>query len=67
MAGETLKIVSNEFPKHLLSTNHDMFTNNYFADVTLVSDDETQATAHKIVLSACTPILRKLLVNNLHP
>ena len=38
----------------------------HFADVTLVSDDQIQTKAHKVVLSACSPVLKTLLVNNPH-
>ena len=37
-----------------------------FADVTLVSDDQVQTPAHKVVLSACSPVLRSLLTTNPH-
>ena len=36
-------------------------------DVTLVSDDKKQIQAHKFVLSACSPMLKNLLVKNVHP
>merc|ERR1712212_1429039 len=38
----------------------------HFTDVTLVSDDQIQTPAHKVVLSACSPVLKTLLVNNPH-
>ena len=44
-----------------------MFTKNSFSDVTLVSDDKIQFEAHKCVLSASSPVLKKLLLNNPHP
>ena len=38
-----------------------------FSDVILVSsDDQKQIPAHKVVLSACSPVLKSLLVNNPH-
>ena len=33
-------------------------------DVTLVCDDQTQFKAHKIVLSACSPLFKKFIDNN---
>ena len=36
----------------------------HFADVILVSDDEIQINAHKLVLSACSPVLKELLLEN---
>ena len=37
-----------------------------FLDVTLVSDDETQISAHKLVLSACSGFFKSILKNNSH-
>ena len=44
-----------------------IFNQNDFADVTLVCEDQTQLTAHKVVLGACSPVLRDILLNNPHP
>ena len=35
-----------------------------FSDVTLVCDDQTQFKAHKIVISACSPVFKKIIDNN---
>ena len=37
-----------------------------FFDVTLVSEDQTQIKAHKVVLSACSPFFKSILKNNPH-
>lgn len=37
-----------------------------FLDVTLVCDDDDQVEAHKLVLSAASPFLRKILQRNPH-
>ena len=54
--------------KHLTSSLHDLFldTENNLADVTLVSDDQTQFHAHKFVLGACSSVLKNLLLTNPH-
>ena len=39
---------------------------NISPNVTLVSDDLTQFQAHKIVLGACSPVLKNLLLTNPH-
>ena len=38
-----------------------------FFDVILVSDDENEVEAHKVVLSACSPFFKKLLSGKNHP
>ena len=54
---------SNE---HLVEMFKDLGEQGHFADVTLVSDDQIQTPAHKVELSACSPVLKNLLVNNPH-
>ena len=43
------------------SSFQDLYNKKTFTDVTLVCDDQTQLTAHKIVLSACSPMFMKML------
>merc|ERR1739838_784862 len=54
------------FNDHLVGVFKDLGEEGHFADVTLVSDDQIQTPAHKLVLSACSPVLKTLLVNNPH-
>ena len=54
------------YTDHLVGTFRDLRTDEHFADVTLVSDDQIQIPAHKVVLSACSPVFKTLLVNNPH-
>ena len=37
-----------------------------FFDVTLVTDDEVQVSAHKLILSACSPFFKNILRKNHH-
>ena len=55
-----------DFPSHLGSTFQDLQSEGTFTDVTLVSDDQAQIQAHKIVLSASSRVLKTILVNNPH-
>ena len=42
----------------------DLYEEEKHFDVTLVCDDQTQFKAHKIVLSACSPVFKKIIDNN---
>merc|ERR550517_1893384 len=42
----------------------DLYREGGYTDVTLVSDDQTQFKAHKIVLSACSPVFKKIIDSN---
>ena len=54
------------FNDHLVEVFKELGEEGHFADVTLVSDDQIQTPAHKVVLSACSPVLKTLLINNPH-
>ena len=53
-----------EFSEHLQLMVRDLYQEGKYSDVTLVSDDQTQFKAHKIVLSACSPVLKKIIDND---
>ena len=50
MVQKTFCLSSKSFQSQLESTLKELFTENTFADVTLVSDDQIQIPAHKFVL-----------------
>merc|ERR1719347_424285 len=52
------------FSNHLKLMSKDLFQDGRYTDVTLVSDDQTQFKAHKIVLSACSPVFKKIIDSN---
>ena len=56
-----------EFPTRLTNTFQELLTEKNFADVTLVSDDHIKIAAHKLILSASSPVLRSMLMDNPHP
>ena len=63
---KTLYLQWKAYPDHLMKVFKELGEEGHFADVTLVSDDQVQNKAHKVVLSACSPVLKSLLVNNPH-
>ena len=52
------------FTDHLQLIFKDLYEERRHTDVTLVCDDQTQFKAHKIVLSACSPVFKKIIDNN---
>ena len=52
------------FTDHLQLMFKDLYEQEKHSDVTLVCDDQTQFKAHKIVLSACSPVFKKIIDNN---
>ena len=52
------------FPEHLQFVFRDFYHEDRYTDLTLVSDDQTQFKAHKIVLSACSPVFKKIIDSN---
>ena len=54
------------FPTHITWSLKDLFIEKGSSDVTLVSDDQIQFQAHKSVLSAYSPVIKNLLLDNPH-
>ena len=52
------------FSEHLRFMFKDLCQEGRYTDVMLVSDDQTQFKAHKIILSACSPVFKKISNNN---
>ena len=57
----TLKLKNFSF--NVTSRVSDVFTENGFYDVTLVSDDQKPFYAHRSVLSTFSPVLKNILLN----
>ena len=53
-----------EFIPNFSSGLSQVFTENSYSDVTLVSDDKIPFQAHKCVLSASSPVLKTILLDN---
>merc|ERR1712086_845257 len=52
------------FMPNLSSSLSNVFTENSYSDVTLVSDDKIPFHAHKYVLSASSPVFKNILLDN---
>ena len=54
----------HKFTDHLQVMFKDIYGEGKNSDVTLVCDDQSQFKAHKIVLSACSPVFKKIIDSN---
>ena len=57
----------NDFHSNVTKSFSKLRIEDDFFDVTLVSDDQTQISAHKVVLSSCSEYFRNVLKKNKHP
>ena len=61
MNQDNFKVTWDTYPDHVKNMLHEMMTSDYLTDVTLVCDDDIQIKAHKIVLSACSNVFKKII------
>ena len=57
----------SEFGDVAKNTLEDLLSDGNFTDVTLVTEDNKQIKAHKVILSACSPFFKHVLSTNHHP
>lgn len=58
---------SKNFLTDLNNRFQELFKSRELTDVTLVFDDQMQLEAHKIILSAWSPVFRSMFANSSHP
>ena len=58
---EKYNVLWEGYNDHLRQMLHSMMKFDEFTDVTLVSDDLQEIQAHRVVLSACSPVLKNML------
>ena len=64
---ELFTLSSNDFGQNCQRAFQGFWNDREFSDVTLATDDGSQLSAHKIVLSSCSQFFRSLLSKNPHP
>ena len=57
----------SDFPTYLNNSFQDLRNEEELFDVTLACDDGKQLEAHKVILSACSPIFRQMMARSKHP
>ena len=60
MTPQKFKVTWHDYQVHLRDMLHEMQTSEDLTDVTLVCDDDKQIKAHKVVLSACSNVFKKI-------
>ena len=58
---EKYSLTWHTYSDHLEDMMKEMMMNDDFADVTLVSEDKKHIKAHKIILSACSPVFKDIV------
>ena len=61
---DKIELIMSNFQSHLSQSYRELLRETHFADVTLVSDDQTQIPGHKIILGAASPVLRNFFLRN---
>ena len=67
MSQDCLTLSFKFFQSHISTTIDESLIFSNFTDVTLVSEDDQNFPAHKLVLSACSPVLGEILLNHPRP
>ena len=68
--GEHFDLKWSSYSDHLREMLNELMTSQHFADVTLVSDDMREIKGHRNILSASSPVFKKLFqidTHNSHP
>ena len=63
---EKFSLKWNDFGSNVSKSFGKLRSEEYLNDVTLVGDDHTQLTAHKLVLSSCSEYFREIFKRNKH-
>merc|ERR1719154_603288 len=65
--GERFFMKWNQYSVHITQSLQEMRSVEELLDVTLACDDGKQLEAHKVILSACSPIFRQMMARSNHP
>merc|ERR1712126_497822 len=60
MGKEEMNMIWFNHQDNFKDTMHEILKSNELADVTLVCDDNKEFKVHKIVLTACSPVLKSI-------
>eukprot|EP00091_Calanus_sinicus_P014719 TRINITY_DN32368_c0_g1_i1.p2 TRINITY_DN32368_c0_g1~~TRINITY_DN32368_c0_g1_i1.p2 ORF type:complete len:147 (-),score=42.09 TRINITY_DN32368_c0_g1_i1:1099-1539(-) len=63
---ETFGLRWNEFPNNINESFSHLRDGKEFSDVTLACNNNKQVKAHKVILGACSPFFKEILLKNPH-
>ena len=63
---EKFCLKGNDFHENISASFRELQLGNDFSDVTLVCEEGQQIEAHKLIISACSPFFKAVLLNNKH-
>ena len=66
MSAEKFCLKWNDFEKNISGSFRELKDDEDFFDVTLTCDSDKQVSAHKVILSACSPFFRQVLRRHKH-
>ena len=66
MSSEMFNLTWSDFEQCTSNSFKDLYSQKEFVDVTIVSEDDKEIKAHKVVLGACSSIFKNILVRNPH-
>ena len=64
MNQEKFNLTWHTYTDQLRKMLHDMMTSRELTDVTIVSEDKKHFKAHKVVLSASSPVFKSIISDN---
>ena len=63
MSTDKFNLSWNDFEHCTRNSFRELINEHEFADVTLVSNDDKQVKAHKVILSSCSPVFKNILLS----
>ena len=67
MASQMFNLTWNDFEKCVSNSFKELLDREDFVDVTLATEDNRKLKCHKVVISACSPVLKSILEKYPHP
>ena len=60
------QLLSRQFEGDARNFFQNLLEDENFTDVTIACDDDKQFRTHKVIIASCSPLLKKIIINNPH-